>query len=193
MYISKVKEILSYSYNYKLHLKLIVSITVIVQVTVEVDIIHCPHYKIGYSYTCKCHWEQTTSTRKLTKVLYMLMYISWNRFFFFKLIKKKYKNFLRKAPLFSYYQYYFQPLCPPISPRKKKRFFKKFSTQCRRGSRRGEMGEFSLLPHPPPPSFFWSPFFLFFLITSTGLWFYYIITKIRPPPLQTPGSALVCH
>ena len=61
----------------------------------------------------------------------------------------------------------------------------------RRGSRGGEMGEFS----PPPPSlFFLSPFLSFFLSFFLSLflslkylnqlWFYYIITKI-----QNPGSA----
>ena len=51
----------------------------------------------------------------------------------------------------------------------------------RRGSRGGEMGEFS-------PPFFWAPFFLFFSYPSNIDWFQYIITKIHPP-FQNPGSA----
>ena len=50
------------------------------------------------------------------------------------------------------------------------------SLLCRRGSRGGEMSEFS-----PPPLLFWAPFFLFFFsYPSTRLWFYYTITKIHP-------------
>ena len=56
----------------------------------------------------------------------------------------------------------------------------------RRGSRGGEMGEFSA-------PFFWASFFLFFSFfsyPSTRLWLYYIVTKIHPP-FQNPGSAPV--
>ena len=58
----------------------------------------------------------------------------------------------------------------------------------RRGSRGGELGEFS-----PPSRFSKPPSFFFFFSsypsnTSTRLWFYYIVTKIHPP-FQNPGSA----
>ena len=58
----------------------------------------------------------------------------------------------------------------------------------RRGSRGGEMGEFS-------PPFFWAPFFLFFSYPSNIeiiFDFFDIITKIHPP-FQNPGSALDMH
>ena len=53
----------------------------------------------------------------------------------------------------------------------------------RRGSRGGEMGEFS------PPPLFLNPLLSFvFSYLSNIDWFYYIITKIHPP-FQNPGSA----
>ena len=94
--------------------------------------------------------------------------------FFIKLIKK-YKNLLQKAPLFSYYQHYFQPLCPPISPRKKKCFFFNLVPNACEDPEEVKWVNF----HPP---FFWVLFFLLFLITSTRLWSHYSITKINPPP-----------
>ena len=74
-------------------------------------------------------------------------------------------------------------------------FFTSFQgVEPRRGSRGGEMGEFS-------PPLFLSPLLSFFLIpqiltsnTSTRLWFFYIITKIHTPfqnPGSTPGAILV--
>ena len=59
--------------------------------------------------------------------------------------------------------------------------------QGRRGSRGGEMGEFS-----PPPPFFWAPFFFFFLIPQywNNIWFLWHYYKIHSP-FQNPGSALV--
>ena len=50
----------------------------------------------------------------------------------------------------------------------------------RRGSRGGEMGEFSP-PAPPPPHLFLNHADAQTSNTSTRLWFYYIITKIHPP------------
>ena len=57
-----------------------------------------------------------------------------------------------------------------------------FPSHSRRGSRGGEMSEFS-------PPFLWAPFFLSFFLS---LIFSDIITKIPPPPppFQNPGSAL---
>ena len=60
----------------------------------------------------------------------------------------------------------------------------------RRGSRGGEMGEFS--PPPPPPPFSEPPSFLFFSYPSNiEIMFNFsaIITKIHPP-FQNPGSAV---
>ena len=59
------------------------------------------------------------------------------------------------------------------------RHFVPFCPLFRRGSRGGEMGEFS---PPPPPLFFLNHADAQTSNTSTRLWFYYIITKIHPPP-----------
>ena len=58
-----------------------------------------------------------------------------------------------------------------------------------RGSRGGETGEFS--PSPTPLLSFLHHADAQTSNTSTRLWFYYIITKIHPPPrpFQNPESA----
>ena len=117
--------------------------------------------------------------------IYMLMYISRNRFYFIKLKKK---GPFAKISLIFLLPILFPTTLLTYQSQKKETFFVKFSTQCRCGSRGGEMGEFS-----PPPPLFLSPL-LFFLITSTRLWFYYIITKIRLPPhykLLDPHSCAI--
>ena len=62
---------------------------------------------------------------------YYFIYHHWDGFFFQPNKKKKKisTNLLQRAPLLSYYQHYFQPLHPPICPRKKETF-STFLPQC---------------------------------------------------------------
>ena len=117
--------------------------------------------------------------------IYMLMYISRNRFYFIKLKKK---GPFAKISLIFLLPILFPTTLLTYQSQKKETFFVKFSTQCRCGSRGGEMGEFS----PPPPPFSEPPsFFSYHLNKALVLLHYY--KNSPPPPLQTPGSTLVCH
>ena len=128
----------------------------------------------------------------------MLMYISRKRFFSIRLIKKIQELFAKSSLIFLL-PILLPTTLPTHQSKKKETFFWKFSAQCSRGSRGGEMGEFSF------PPLFLNPllsFFSYHLNNALVLLHYYKHSSppyklldphscaIKSPQLYTPSPAL---